>query len=256
LIDFEAQRGADAGLDDPRDTRPAHSAKGPSPGAPTPGAPPLREESSVRRSDRRPASYAVLDAVQRSRAHEGDVQGLVDLAQAGDDLAFAELYVMFFDRVHRYLLVAVENDDDAQELAQEVFARLVANLPSYDPARGAFCDWLFAAVRNRALDHLRTVGRAETVDPATIARYMPSVAERASALSDRFDSSIDVGSMIDGLPDAQRRVIALRFVFDLNAVEIADVVGASPDAVRHTQQRALKSIAAQLDSRSAAGTAA
>jgi RNA polymerase sigma-70 factor (ECF subfamily) len=194
----------------------------------------------------------VLDAVQGSKPREADVAKLVGRAQSGDGLAFAELYVMFFDRVHRYLLVAVKNDDDAQELAQEVFARVVASLRTYDPDRGSFRDWLFAAVRNQALDHLRRAGRHETVAPDELYRYMPSVDDRATALSERFDPTIDIGAIVDALPEAQRRAIMLRFVFDMNAIEIAEVVGGTPDAVRHTQHRALKAIAAALEAEAAA----
>ena len=244
-------RRAPAGNDEgyPRDGRrfAPRSSKGDAPRSAGDNPPLRRHDSSARPPDRRSASHAVLDQVQESTAAETDIAALVRSAQAGDRLAFAELYVAFFDRVHRYLLVAVKNHDDAQELAQDVFARVVASLHSYDAARGTFRDWLFAAVRNKALDHLRRAGRQEPVAPDDIVRYMPSIADRAAALSERFEPSIDVGAIVDSLPEAQRRAIVLRFVYDMNAIEIAEVVGGTPDAVRHTQHRALKAIAARLE---------
>jgi DNA-directed RNA polymerase specialized sigma24 family protein len=58
-------------------------------------------------------------------------------AQAADELAFTELYVRFFHRVFRYLCMRLDSRDDAQEVAQDVFERLLIALPQYDPTRGS-----------------------------------------------------------------------------------------------------------------------
>ena len=52
--------------------------------------------------------------------------------------------------------------------------------------------------------------------------------------------------MIEALPDAQRRAMTLRFVFDLTPAEIADVTGTTADAVRHMQHRAMKTLASSV----------
>jgi RNA polymerase sigma-70 factor (ECF subfamily) len=172
---------------------------------------------------------------------------IVRRAQAGDDLAFADLYVRLFDRVRRYLMMAVKDEQDAQELAQDVFAKLLTALPTYDPARGAFSDWLFSLVRRRAVDHLRKANRSNAVDPIALGRYGPCPEDLAT-LRERFDPSLDLAAIVDALPETQRRVVVLRFAFDFTPSEIADVVGASPEAVR--QCRALRTIAARLEEQS------
>jgi RNA polymerase sigma-70 factor (ECF subfamily) len=167
-------------------------------------------------------------------------------------VAYADLYVHYFDHVYRYLVVALKNDDDAQEIAQDVFAGVLGSLHRYDETRGAFRDWLFAVVRNRALDHLRRASRQDPIEPERMRGYMPSVAALATGVSERLDPRVDVQLIIDALPDAQRRAIVLRFVFDLNAAEIAAILGTTPDAVRHSQHRGLKAIAARLEPRDTA----
>jgi RNA polymerase sigma-70 factor, ECF subfamily len=97
------------------------------------------------------------------------------------ELAFAELYVHFFDRVYRYLLVTLKNPDDAQEVAQDVFVRVLSRLDRYEPRRGEFRDWLFCMVRSLAIDHLRKDSHATTVDPDDI----PSSAGRSSSVPRR-----------------------------------------------------------------------
>jgi DNA-directed RNA polymerase sigma subunit (sigma70/sigma32) len=52
-----------------------------------------------------------------------------------------------------------------------------------------------------------------------------------------------IGALIGRLAPAQQRVLTLRFVFDMAAVDIGTTLGMTTDAVRHAQQRALRSLA-------------
>lgn len=191
----------------------------------------------------------MLGQIERG-AYEPGADGLARRARAGDELAFAELYVCFFDRVYRYLLVALKNPDDAQEVAQEVFARALSMLDRYEPGRGHFRDWLFSMVRSLAIDHLRK-GRATAVEPSAIPAQATTLEERASTLLEHLDPASGVRDLIDALPDSQRRVVALRFVFGLSTIEIGDVLGVTPAAVRQLQHRALKTLAGALSGHAA-----
>lgn len=226
--------------------RPGSSKGRPGAGAGDAGTPSLRGKHPGRPADARGRSHAVLDQVQRASEPEVDVPALVRQAQAGDEVAFAELYVLFIERVHRYLLVALKNVEDAQEVAQEAFTRAFSRLEIYDPGRGEFRDWLFRLVRNATIDHLRKGTRATE----TALRIPPSqavpLADHAASLLERLDPDSGVRSLIDDLPEPQKRVLALRFVFGFETPEICDVVGSSPDAVRHVQHRALKALAAGM----------
>lgn len=215
----------------------------------SPEVPPLRRDKITRAEDRRDESHAVLVRIERSAEPGPSATELARAAQAGDDLAFAELYVQFFDRVHRYLLIALKNPDDAQEVAQDVFARALSMLDRFDPRRGEFRDWLFSMVRSVAIDHLRKGARTEEVELSELPSHAAPVADRAASLIERLDPGAGVRSLIDELPDSQRRVLTLRFVFGLNTDEICDVMDSTPDAVRHVQHRALKALAAGVQRR-------
>ena len=172
------------------------------------------------------------------------MRSVVGRAQAGDELAFAELYVMFFDRVYRYVLVALKNAEDAQDVAQEVFERLLTALDRFDPERGEFRSWLFGVVRNVSANHLRRAGCLTAV--GDIPSHAAPIAARAASLLERLDPDAGVRARIAALPETQRRVLVLRFVFDMTPAEIAEVVGSSVDAVRHVQHRALKTLAGAI----------
>jgi RNA polymerase sigma-70 factor (ECF subfamily) len=203
----------------------------------------LRSGSGGRRPDRRVDVVAVLDEIELDA--EQETMDCVVRAKSGDSLAFADLYIEFFDRVYRYLIVALKNRDDAQEAAQQVFVRVLEALPRYEPTSVPFHRWLFSIVRHLAVDSLRRAGHSTATDP-----------DRMTVLVDHAlcddpcagqSESAGVAALIDRLPRNQQRVLTLRFVFDFTAVDIADVLGTTPDAVRHSLQRALRTLAHTID---------
>jgi RNA polymerase sigma-70 factor (ECF subfamily) len=210
----------------------------------SPCRPPIRGERRGRPADSRAAASAILDRLERATDRDVAVRPVVERAQAGDALAFAELYVLFFDRVYRYVLVALKNAEDAQDVAQDVFERLLTVLDRFDPERGEFRPWLFGVVRNVSADHLRSAGRLTAVGDTP--SHAAPIAARAGSLLERLDPDAGVRARIVALPETQRRVLVLRFVFDMTPAEIAEVVGSSVDAVRHVQHRALKSLAGAI----------
>jgi RNA polymerase sigma-70 factor (ECF subfamily) len=184
----------------------------------------------------------VLDEIERGAAEGARLTKLVAAAQAGDPFAFADLYVALFDRVHRWLQIALKDREEAQDAAQQVFLRAFEALPRYKEIRG-FKPWIFSIARNLAYDRLHAASHStHPMDPALLAERRDLAARAAGQFDDSGrDDSID--GLICDLPPTQRRVLTLRFVSDMAHDEIGDVLGMTTDAVRHTQQRALRTLA-------------
>jgi RNA polymerase sigma-70 factor (ECF subfamily) len=219
------------------------SSKGSVPGRGSPAAP-LRASAPDRKGDRRAATYAVLARIETADADEA-VATIAERARAGDNEAFAELYITFFHRVHRYLTVALKSPEDADDVAQQVFTRVLEALPR-DPLREPFRAWLFRLVRNYAIDHHRKHNRTSATAADELARNDDALTAAAAVVASR-EGTRALQDMIQGLPVAQKRVLILRYVYDFKPAEVAEALGTTTDSVRHIQMRALRTLAAKLD---------
>jgi len=155
-------------------------------------------------------------------------------------LDFAEFYRRSRDECLRAVLVSVGDQDTAQDLVAEAFARAWASwrTVSRHPAPTA---WVVRTALNANISWWRRRRREVAVpDPATVAG-MPSIDEVPGSL---IDSQIMTAVM--RLPARQRQVIALRLVLDLDTGRTAAVLGIAPGTVTAHLARATATLRGEL----------
>ena len=94
-------------------------------------------------------------------------RGLVESCQAGDAAAFADLYERYYQRLYRFCLRRVHSQHEAEEIAQEAFARAFAAMPRFAGER-RFYPWLTVIAGRLCVDSHRRSARTEPsaeVDP-------------------------------------------------------------------------------------------
>jgi RNA polymerase sigma-70 factor (ECF subfamily) len=165
----------------------------------------------------------------------GELDAVVRLARAGDERAIAYIYARFSGNVYGYVRSLVRDDHDAEDLTQQVFARVLPALATYESRGVPFSSWLLRVARNVTIDHVRrraTLPRpAEPVDRPDEARGR----ELAGVIDDA----------IRALPDGQREVVVLRHIVGLAPEEIAGVLQTSEASVNglgHRGRRALRTL--------------
>lgn len=156
---------------------------------------------------------------------------------ASDPLAFAALYDLYFSRVYTYLRYRCGDPAEADDLAAQVFERLLANLASYRPERGGFEPWLFTIVRNALADHLRRQRRAWLFwqNPGRLAATAPGPEEsliHAEEMRSLF-------AALDQLDERARDIVALKFFARLTNRQIAELTRLSESNVGVILFRAL-----------------
>jgi len=79
---------------------------------------------------------------------------LVEMAEAGDQKAYAELMNRYKDAIYYMLLKMVNNSVDAEDLTIEAFGKAFKNIKQYTPSF-AFSTWLFKIATNNCIDFIR-----------------------------------------------------------------------------------------------------
>jgi RNA polymerase sigma-70 factor (ECF subfamily) len=86
---------------------------------------------------------------------------LVELAQEGDQNAFAELMKRYNRSLYHVILKMVRNVDDAEDLTIEAFAKAFKNLDKFKQDY-TFSTWLFKIATNNCIDFIRKKKNNET----------------------------------------------------------------------------------------------
>jgi RNA polymerase sigma-70 factor, ECF subfamily len=171
------------------------------------------------------------------------VRGLVARAKAGDGDAMRELYVRLAPGVHAYVLRIVVNRDDADDVTQQVFAKLLTELGRYEPREAPFRAWVLRVARNVAIDHLRGARAVPCEEVRSRNARTDEVArERTASLREALAS----------LTAGQRDVLVLRHLVGLTPEEIAARLGRSVRSVHCLHHRGR---AAACDALGALGSA-
>jgi RNA polymerase sigma-70 factor (ECF subfamily) len=178
--------------------------------------------------------------------HEGGrdtdlVRRAVARAKAGDTSALHFLYVRFSDDVCSYVRGIVRDRHEAEDITQNVFAKLMTAIQRYEERDVAFAAWITTVARNLALDHVR----ARRQIPFEEVRTSDEGHEQTG-----FERSQCLREALQRLPFEQREVLVLRHIAGLSPSEIADRLGKSESSIHglhHRGRGALKAALRELD---------
>ncbi|MFI5274454.1 MAG: RNA polymerase sigma factor [Ktedonobacterales bacterium] len=182
-----------------------------------------------------------------------DTGALVELARSGDRDAFSALVARYQPQLHSYLAQLIRDDDQARDLAQDVFARAWDRLLELrDPAR--FRGWLFRMATNAARSWLRRRrlrawvslergGRRDDLGadggdttPETLAARISSP---ESGFEERLAETQALSSALRRVPLEYRACLLLHAGLGFSIAEVAEQLALSPGAVRMRLHRGL-----------------
>jgi RNA polymerase sigma-70 factor (ECF subfamily) len=164
-----------------------------------------------------------------------------------DANAFEEAAERHLDDVHAFLVYLTGDRNVAEELTAETFARALERWRRYDPRRGSARTWFCQLARSTALDHFRAEDRRRRRE----GRYALEVAEADEAAFGE-GLSPELERALSRLSAAEREVLALRILLELDGESAARVLGISASACSTRLSRALQ----KLEQEVSAGVAA
>lgn len=196
---------------------------------------------------------------------EQEIARLVSLAQDGDTEAFEQLVRIFQDRVFRRAMYRLRDEDEANDLAQEVFLTCFRKIHQFR-GESKFWTWLCRIVDNLAINRISWLKRRGK-DRTYSLEAGPSPNEEDTRSWDPADTAADPRREVEGreavenlnrclsqLSPEHREILLLRFSEQLSYDEIARTLNISDGTVKSRISRAraeLRSLMSEyLDNRS------
>src|SRR5207253_2497837 len=135
----------------------------------------------------------------------------------------------------------VANNEEAEDLAQEVFLRVYRGRKKYHP-RAKFSTWLFTIANNLALNALRSRQRKPVVPlsthdsgplgPRPAEQLVPDRGLGPTHRLQQEELAAVIRQALDGLNERQRVAVVLNKFEDMGYAEIAEVMELTPKAVK------------------------
>jgi len=175
---------------------------------------------------------------------------LVQQSQAGDTPSMERLILKYQHRIYNVILKICGNADDAAELTQETFVKVIESIEKFK-GRSSFYTWLFRIAVNLTLNHCQRSARTAT--RSLDAEEMDSEGDTGQLLKDVLsdDRAVDPAVLAQShelcelakrslleLEEPQRAVVILRDIEGMDYAQIADVLNIELGTVRSRLSRA------------------
>lgn len=150
----------------------------------------------------------------------------------GDVVALAALYRRHSRSVFSLARTMLRSAQEAEDLTHDIFLEAWRSCAEYSAGRGSVRAWLFMRARSRALDRLKSVGRALGAVMESVPRATPT------SLVDRYR----LRQRLSKMPEAQQQVLILGYFEGLSTVEIAERLGIPAGTVKSRTRAALEAL--------------
>jgi len=172
------------------------------------------------------------------------IQGL----KKGEEPAFRFLVENYQDRVYNTAIGIVQNAEDAEDVAQEVFIQVFRSIHSFKE-ESKLSTWLYRITTTRSLDLLRSrkskkrSGMIQRLfgDNNELTTEIPDFHHPGIAL-DQKESAASLFKAIKQLPENQRLAFTLHKVEHLSYQEVSEVMQTSVPAIESLMHRAKQNL--------------
>jgi RNA polymerase sigma-70 factor (ECF subfamily) len=148
------------------------------------------------------------------------------------------LYDAYFHRLYNYLSYRTASREEAEDLAGQVFERVIAKYHTFDPKRGAFESWIFTIARNLLSNQKRHQKRHPEQE---LGEWLEgNEATSPDLLFLRQEELRRLHHYLTRLSDRDRELIALRFGANLNQRRIGELLGMNEPTVAVALGRAVR----------------
>ena len=181
-----------------------------------------------------------------------DERILIEQLKKGDESAFRTIVEKWQDMAYNTALGIVQNAEDAEDIAQEVFIQVYHSINSFK-GESKFSTWLYRIAIAKALDHERRKKRkkrfaivkklfGDTGEEVVIPDF-----EHPGVTFDKKENAAVLFRAISQLPENQRIAFTLHKVDGLSYQEVSEVMGATVSSIESLMHRAKNNLKKLLE---------
>ena len=174
-----------------------------------------------------------------------DELDLIERLKRGEESAFRSLVEQYQDLVYNTALGIVQNESDAEDVAQEVFIQVYRSIGTFK-SEAKLSTWIYRITTTRALDLLRARKSKkrfgllkrlwETEEDSPVENI--SDFNHPGVSLERKEEAAQLMTAIAQLPENQKVAFVLHKLEGLSYLEVAEVMGNTLPAVESLMHRA------------------
>ena len=166
-------------------------------------------------------------------------QNEVESLQCLDPQAIGAVYDRYFPEVYRFVRYRLSDEHIAEDIASDVFVRLLEAVKAGRGPQTNLKAWLLATAAHIVTDHLRKAYRRPESD---LPETMPDGTPDPSQEYEKLERERRLKSAMTTLTDEQQYVVTLRFNQGYSLEETAALMNKNANAVKQLQFRALAAL--------------
>ncbi len=186
-----------------------------------------------------PAAGSAGRAKTRTVDHRtSEEAALVRRVQAGDELAFREIVERYQSKVFSIIHGVLRNRNDAEDIAQQVFAKVYFSISSFD-FRSSLLTWLYKITVNECYDYLRKKRVRKLVYESDFSEEDARRMSNSEAASDHHESIAEdlarrdyAMKLLAKVSEEERTLMLLKEVEGHSVEELAGMTGMNENTIK------------------------
>ncbi|QDP41571.1 RNA polymerase sigma factor [Radiobacillus deserti] len=155
------------------------------------------------------------------------------------------IYNNHYANVYRFLICFSGNQNDAEDLTQEVFIRVLKNLSNFNDGNN-LKTWIFSIAKHVAVDHYRKK-RFTSIFKDSFFNQLKSIELNPEELMEQSEMKKVVHEAISKLKPNHRIIVILRGINEFSIKETSEILKCSESKVKVDYHRALKELRRKLN---------
>ena len=177
---------------------------------------------------------------------------LIEQLKQGDETAFKTIVEQWKDMVYNTILGIVQNETEAEDLAQDVFIKVFEKISTFK-GDSKFSTWLYRIATTTALDHLRSkkrkkrFGFLQSLGGGNDEKESIPDFNHPGVSLDNKERAAVLFKAIESLPENQKTAYTLHKLEGLSYRDVSEVLNTTVSAVESLMSRANQNLRKELE---------